>query len=121
MTRTSQPTSTPRESPTTQERPPEAGEKFLRDRLERVILEGIRHATSLARGGMTDLDLDYLFGKKQGAAKRETILQRLVGLNLVACSKTPRGGRIWIAIYPRKGKVDDAEATTNNSNGEQKR
>ena len=85
----------------TADEPSESRERFLHNRQERVILEAIRTATS-AKGGITDLQMDYLFGRKQQANAREAILQQLKALNLVSCSKSPGGGRLWIAIYPER-------------------
>ena len=118
MTRTAQPTNTPRAPTTTEERPPsETAEKYLHNKLERAVLMAIRHATGGAKNGISDGELDWLFGRKQAAA-RENVLQQLLGLKLVRCEKAPGGGRKWQAVYQRKNTADDPKATSN-ANGKE--
>ena len=92
-------------------------EDFL-DRLGRTILQAIRNNTGLrGKGGMSDLELDFIFGRGRQAAAREPVMQRLLGAGLIAVSSLPGGARLWSANWPiipdrTEDKKPAAKATT---------
>jgi hypothetical protein len=71
--------------------------------LANKVLQAIRNAGTK---GLNDLQLEWIFGRNRMAPERDKILRQLEGLNVIKCSPSRGGARLWIAIYPERNKGD---------------